>query len=128
MLAERRAHVAFEATGRAQSLARSATPVERALIATLAQRYPNARALDPQNAGPVLASYAAAMREVARQYPQDLDVQTLHAEAMMTVHAWKLWNPDGTAAPGTTEIIATLDSVLRRNPMHLGALHYYVHA
>ena len=128
MLAERRAHVAFEATGRAQSLARSATPVERALIATLAQRYPNARALDPQSAGPVLASYAAAMREVARQYPQDLDVQTLHAEAMMTVHAWKLWNPDGTAAPGTTEIIATLDSVLRRNPMHLGALHYYVHA
>jgi tetratricopeptide (TPR) repeat protein len=128
MLAEPRAKIAFEATKRAQGLAGSATPVEQALIGTLAQRYPNARALDPQSTGPILTAHAAAMRDVARRYPDDLDVQTLYAESMMNIHAWKLWNPDGTPAEGTTDIIATLESVLARNPLHMGALHYYVHA
>src|ERR1700676_2719588 len=128
MLAEPRAKIAFEATRRAQNLAGSAAPVEQALIATLAQRYPNAQPLDPQSAAPILKAHAASMRAVARRYPDDLDVQTLYAESMMNLHAWKLWNPDGTPAEGTTEIIATLESVLKRDPMHMGALHYYVHA
>jgi tetratricopeptide (TPR) repeat protein len=128
MLAAPRAKIAFAATKRAQSLAGSATPVEQALIATLAQRYPNAQPLDPQSTGPILTAHAAAMRGVAQRYPDDLDVQTLYAEAMMNIHAWKLWNPDGTPAEGTSDIIATLESVLARNPMHMGALHYYVHA
>jgi len=128
ILAEPRAKIAFEATSRARSVAGSATPVEQALIATLALRYPNGQPLDPQSAGPVLASYAGAMRNVAQHFPDDLDVQTLYAEAMMTVHAWKLWNADGTPAPGTTDILTTLESVLKRTPMHVGALHYYIHA
>ena len=128
MLAEARARIAFEATKRAQSLTGSAAPVEQALIFTLAQRYPNAQPLDPQSTVPILTAHAAAMRAVARRYPDDLDVQTLYAESMMNVHAWKLWSPDGTPAEGTTEIITTLESVLKRDPMHMGALHYYVHA
>jgi tetratricopeptide (TPR) repeat protein len=128
MLAEARAKIAFDATKRAQSLAGSAAPVERALISTLAQRYPNAQPLDPQSTAPILTAHATAMRAVARRYPDDLDVQALYAESMMNVHAWKLWSPDGTPAEGTTEIIATLESVLKRDPMHMGALHYYVHA
>ncbi|HEV7614255.1 MAG TPA: hypothetical protein VGO37_20435 [Steroidobacteraceae bacterium] len=128
MLAEPRAKIAFEATKRAQSLAGSASPIEQALIGTLAQRYPNAQPLDPQSTVPILTVHAAAMRAVARRYPDDLDVQTLYAESMMDVHAWKLWSADGTPGEGTTEIIATLESVLKRDPMHMGALHYYVHA
>ena len=103
-------------------------PVEQALISTLAQRYPNVQPLDPQSVAPILTAHAAAMRAVARRYPDDLDVQTLYAESMMNVNAWKLWIPDGTPAEGTTEIIATLESVIKRDPMHMGALHYYVHA
>jgi tetratricopeptide (TPR) repeat protein len=128
MLAEARAKIAFEATRRARTLAGAATPVEQALIATLDERYPNAQPLDPQNAVPILTAHATAMRAVARRYPDDLDLQTLYAESMMDVHAWKLWSADGTPAEGTAEIIATLEAVLRRNPMHMGALHYYVHA
>jgi tetratricopeptide (TPR) repeat protein len=128
VLAEPRAKTAFEATSRAQLLAASAAPVERALIATLSLRYPNAQPLDPQSAAPVLSSYAAAMRDVAQRFPDDLDVQTLYAEALMNIHAWKLWSADGTPAPGTTDIVATLESVLKRNPTHMGALHYYIHA
>ena len=128
MLAEPRAKIAVEATSQAQNLAGSATKVEQALIAALTRRYPNAEPLDPQTAGPALVAYANAMHDVARRYPDDLDVQTLYAESMMNIRAWKLWNADGTPAEGTTEIVATLESVLARNPMHMGALHYYVHA
>ena len=128
MLAKPRAKIAFAATSRAQNLASSGTKVEQAMIAALARRYPNARPLDSQTAVPVLVSYATAMRDVARRYPNDLDVQTLYAEALMNIRAWKLWNADGTPAEGTVEIVATLERVLGRNPMHMGALHYYVHA
>ena len=68
------------------------------------------------------------MREVARRYPDDADVQTMFAEAMMNTNPWKLWSADGTPAPGTAEIVATLEGVLAREPTHPGANHCYVHA
>ncbi len=126
MTAER-AQVAFDALASARQHAAQATPVEQALIQTLASRYPTAAPLDAATAGPVLASYAAAMKILARKYPQDLDVQTLYAEALMNVNAWKLWSADGKPTAGTDEIVATLESVLARNPLHPGANHYYVH-
>ncbi len=46
----------------------------------------------------------------------------------MNTNAWKLWTPDHRAAPGTDIIVATLESVLARDPAHPGANHYYVHA
>ena len=36
-------------------------------------------------------------------------------------------NPDGTPEAGTEEIVSTLESVIKRDPNHLGALHYYIH-
>ncbi len=127
-LSRERAAVAFEARRRAESEAAHASPVERALIAALARRYPDARPLDPNTALPVLTQYANAMQAVAQSFPDDLAVQTLHAESLMNLHAWKLWNPDGTPAPGTAEVLAVLEGVLARDPRHPGANHYYVHA
>ena len=37
----------------------------------------NAQPLDPITEGPVLAAYAAAMKEVTARYPDDLDIQTM---------------------------------------------------
>lgn len=128
MLAESRAKIAFEATNEAQRLAGSSTKVEQALIHALPARYPDASPLDPSTAVPILTAYANAMRVVAKQYPDDLDVQTLYAESLMNIRAWKLWKPDGTPAEGTLEILATLERVISKNPTHMGALHYYVHA
>jgi tetratricopeptide (TPR) repeat protein len=68
------------------------------------------------------------MRELVRQYPDDLDAATLYAESMMNLRPWKLWTADGRPAEGTEEIVATLESVLRRDPNHTGANHYYIHA
>jgi tetratricopeptide (TPR) repeat protein len=125
---ERRATVASQALKRAQAASRNASPADRALISALAKRYPGPTAIDDNNVGPILTAYAEAMRSVADKFPDDLDIATLAAEALMTSNAWKLWNLDGTPAPGTEEIVARLKSVLARNPAHPGANHYYIHA
>src|SRR5258707_2599512 len=122
-----RAQVAFDALARAKWPATHASPADRALIGALAKRYPNAQPLDPSNSAPILTAYAQAMKAVAAQFPSDLDVQTLYAESMMNLNAWRLWTSEGKAAPGTEEIVATLESVLNRDSRHPGANHYYVH-
>ena len=128
MMAEPRAKVAWEALQQAKAKAAHATPVEQALIGALAARYPDAKPLDPSNEGPILAAYAQAMQRVAQAYPDDSDVQTLTAEALMNINAWKLWSLDGKPTAGTEEIVALLEGVLAKNPRHPGANHYYVHA
>jgi tetratricopeptide (TPR) repeat protein len=45
----------------------------------------------------------------------------------MNLHPWGLWHPDGTPEAGTDEIVSTLESVIKRDPNHLGAVHYYIH-
>src|SRR5712691_11551907 len=67
------------------------------------------------------------MREVVKNNPDDLDAATLFAESGMDLHPWGLWHRDGTPEDGTEEVVATLESVIKRDPNHLGALHYYIH-
>jgi tetratricopeptide (TPR) repeat protein len=128
MMAEPRAKVAWEALQLAERYAGSAAPVEQALIQALSSRYKGPEPLDPSNEGPVLSAYAEAMKATATKFPDDADVQTLTAEAMMNTNAWKLWQLDGTPAPGTEAIVARLEAILAKNPNHPGANHYYIHA
>ena len=127
MMADPRGKVGWETLGLAQQHAGAATALEHALIAALASRYRGSQALDPSNQEPVLIAYAQAMKDVARTFPNDLDVQTLTAEAMMNVNAWKLWTADGAPVKGTEEIVEILEGVLAVDPSHPGANHYYVH-
>ncbi len=119
---------AWEALQAARALAPGASEVERALIGALAKRY--ADPADP--ARPARAAldsaYADAMREVWRRFPGDADVGTLFAEALMDLNPWNYWAADGGANPGTDEIVATLETVLRIAPDQPGANHYYIHA
>ncbi|MBC8105715.1 MAG: hypothetical protein H7Z14_03925, partial [Anaerolineae bacterium] len=119
------AKAAYDASQRAMQLSSSATPAERDYIATLTKRYSNDPKADVKK---LLADYADAMRELAKKYPNDLDAQTLWAESMMNLRPWKLWSRDGVPAEGTEKIVATLENVLKRNPNHIGANHYYIHA
>ena len=124
---EGRAQVAWEALLKAEENAAHASAVEQALITALERRYPSPRPPAPAEAPAILAAYASAMREVAGRFPDDLDVQTLAAEAEMNLNAWKLWTSDGRPTAGTLAIEARLESVLRRDPRHPGANHYYIH-
>jgi tetratricopeptide (TPR) repeat protein len=128
LMAEARARVAWEAVTRARAEAGGASPAEQALIAAIGQRYRGATPLDPSNEAPLLAAYASAMRETAHRFPADDDIQAMFAEALMNLNPWKLWNADGTPAPGTAEVVSTLETVLARDPRHPGANHYYIHA
>ncbi len=124
---EVRAQVAWEALTKAQENAPHAAPVEQALIAALATRYLGPKPLTPAQRDSTTQDYAQAMRAVAARFPADLDVQVLCAEAGMNVHAWKLWDAQGTPAQGTQAIAAQLEAVLRQDPAHPGANHYYIH-
>jgi tetratricopeptide (TPR) repeat protein len=127
-LVEERAKVAFDALGKARENVSHASTVEQALIAALASRYPTPSPLDPAKTTAILVAYADSMKAVAARFPDDLDVQTLYAEALMNINAWKLWTPDGKPAADTERIVAILESVLARDPGHPGANHYLVHA
>jgi tetratricopeptide (TPR) repeat protein len=116
------AHTAIQ---KASDLNGSATPAERAYIAALAKRFPADPKADLHKAA---EHYRDAMRELVKTFPDDLDAATLFAESGMNLHPWGLWHPDGTPEVGTEEIVATLESVIRREPNHLGAIHYYIHA
>ena len=116
---------AYEAVQKALLLAPGATERERAYVQALAERYSSDPKVDLRNLD---VQYANAMRELHQHYPDDLDAATLFAESLMDLHPWKQWTLDGRPTEGTEEIIAVLESVLRRDPNHLGANHYYIHA
>ncbi|HEX9405842.1 MAG TPA: hypothetical protein VF975_00890, partial [Thermoanaerobaculia bacterium] len=107
------------------ALTKRASPKEHDLIAVLARRYSNDPNADLKK---LAADYSQAMGELSKKHPDDLDLATLYAESMMDLRPWKFWSADGKAAPGTEEIVSVLESVLKRNPNHLGANHYYIHA
>ena len=116
---------AHEAIQKALELSSSASASEVAYIQAMAIRFPADPHADRRKAA---EAYYVAMRQLVKQYPDDLDAATLCAEAGMNLHPWGLWHPDGTPEVGTEEIVATLESVIRRDPSHMGAIHYYIHA
>ncbi|HUR98216.1 MAG TPA: tetratricopeptide repeat protein [Pyrinomonadaceae bacterium] len=110
---------------KAIELAPKASEADRGYINALAKRYSKDPAADKAK---LAHDYRMAMGVLAKQYPDDLDAATLYAESMMNLRPWQLWTLDGKPAEGTLEILAVLDDVLRRNPYHTGANHYYIHA
>src|SRR5215216_923316 len=116
---------AYTSLKKAMELAPKASEHERAYINALSRRYSADIQADQHK---LAVDYKNAMGELSKNYPDDLDAATLYAESMMNLRPWKLWSLDGKPAEGTLEIVATLEGVLRRNPNHSGANHYYIHA
>src|SRR5215218_4008819 len=116
---------AYSNLQKAIALAPKASEQDRAYINALSKRYSSDLQVDQHKLG---VDYKNAMGELSKNYPDDLDAATLYAESMMNLRPWKLWSVDGKPAEDTLEIVATLEGVLRRNPNHSGANHYYIHA
>lgn len=102
-----------------------ATPREQALMQTLSVRYE----ADTTQARRIQLNtrYADALRDVARQYPEDADIQALFIDAVMNCHPWDLWNTDGTPKPWTPEVLSLCTEILKKHPEHPAALHYHIH-
>ena len=109
---------------RAAQLAAHATPADRALIEALQARYADPA---PDDRKPLDLAYAEAMAKVVRDFPGDDDAATLYAEALMDLAPWAQW-ADGKPTEHTPRVLAELERVLARNPRHIGAMHYYIHA
>jgi tetratricopeptide (TPR) repeat protein len=112
---------AVDAIARARALAVGGPTVETDYVDALAHRY----SADLQTTG---KEYALAMKGVVGKYPDDLDAATLYAESLMDLHPWQLWSADGRPTERTEEIVATLKGVLARDPNHVGANHFLIHA
>ncbi|WAZ25714.1 hypothetical protein STRCI_007227 [Streptomyces cinnabarinus] len=122
-----RTHDAVEA---AHAKAAGATPVEQALIGALRARYPQAKAVEDCSVWN--APYADAMRAVHRLAPDDPDIATLYADALMNLTPWQLWDlHTGQPAEGarTVEAREVLERVVDApgGRLHPGVLHLYIH-
>ena len=117
---------AFAAMQKARTLAAKASPREQALITALSARYVEDAKVDRTQLD---TAYAAAMANVAAQFPQDNEIAVLYAESVMDLSPWNYWQPGGREPnPQSGPIVPTLERVLARDPDHPGAIHYYIHA
>jgi tetratricopeptide (TPR) repeat protein len=116
---------AYTTLQKAVSLGARASEAERDYITALSKRYSADAASDREKLG---NDYRDAMKALVAKYPDDLDAATLYAESMMNLRPWQLWSLDGKPAEGTLEILAVLEGVMKRNPKHTGANHYFIHA
>ncbi len=117
--------LAWERLQKAVALASKTTPREQAFIRALEARYAEK---PPEDRKPLDAAYADSTGKLVAEFPDDLDAATFHAEALMDLQPWDYYDDKLQPKGGTKEIVATLESVMKRNPDHAGALHLYVHA
>ncbi|EEP80633.1 hypothetical protein UREG_05475 [Uncinocarpus reesii 1704] len=119
-----------DAVTQARANASTASPVEQSLIAALQLRYQQNHPADDCSIWN--REYAAAMGTVYHDFPDDLDVATLYADALMNLTPWQLWDlATGEPAPGarTMEVKAVLERALAQEGglAHPGLLHLYIH-
>ncbi len=98
---------------------------EKALVEAIAIRYPDSTTTDRAIFD---ANYAEAMGKVYAQFPNNVDIAALYAEALMDVHPWDLYNHEGEPKEWTPEIVDLLTVILKKWPEHPGANHFYIHA
>jgi tetratricopeptide (TPR) repeat protein len=120
-----REKLANETLQKARKLAEHAPQAEQDYVNALATRFSGEANPDYKK---LSHGYAFKMKALSEKYPDDLDAATLYAESLMDLNPWKLWSLDGEPTENTEEIVRILESVLERDPNHVGANHFYIHA
>ena len=117
---------AWDASYNAVRLSVNVSPQEQAYIDALSKRY----SADPKaNRAALDTAWARAIGAVSRKYPTDDDAAVLYAESLMDLRPWNYWTTAGKpTAPSTKEQVKLLEQVVKRNPDHPGACHFYIHA
>lgn len=116
---------AWEAVQKALALKSQANANEQAYINAVASRY---QAEFVEDRSKLDKAYAASMREVTKQFPDDLDARVMFSEALMDTMPWDYWLKDRSPKPETEEAFAALRYVIQRDPNHPGANHFFIHA
>ncbi|HKF95996.1 MAG TPA: tetratricopeptide repeat protein, partial [Gammaproteobacteria bacterium] len=117
---------AVAAIEKATALAGGVRAHEQALIYALAQRYSADPDADQANMN---KAYAEAMSKAAAQFPDDVDIATMYADALMNLSPWDYWKTDRrTPKPAVAGAVDTLERALAKAPDHPYAIHLYIHA
>lgn len=124
-MTEQRSQRGYEAAQEAITRLDNESPVERAMIMALAERYEWPA---PEDRMHLDEAYADAMEGVHERFPGDPDVSALFAESLMNLQAWDYWESDGSPKGRISEIVSTIEGVLDSYPDHPGANHFYIHA
>lgn len=115
---------AYEAIQKAKK-AGSTSQKEMALIHAMEKRY----AAEPvEDRSSLDVAYTNAMKEVHQKYPEDENIVAMYVESIMNEHPWDLFDKKGNPKEWTPTIIDLLENILRKNPGHPGANHFYIHA
>jgi tetratricopeptide (TPR) repeat protein len=102
----------------------TATQKERDLIEALSHRYSTDLTKDVAELN---VTYMKAMEKVVKKYPDDANIQTLYAAAVMNTTPWNYWDKEGNPQPNIAEAKAALEKAIEIDPDNPGAHHYYIH-
>ena len=116
---------AYNAIKKAIELSSNATEKEKALINALATRYV---VVPVEDRNELDFAYSGAMKKLYIKYPDDPEIAALYAESKMDLHPWDLYEKNGEPKEWTPEIITLLETLMKKNPDHPGAHHFYIHA
>ena len=115
---------AYAAIQKALELKKHANPKERALIDAMAVRY--VEKFDAEKRIEQDRAYRDAIAKVSAQYPDDLEIATLYADALFLLEPRR--GKRDVNDPNVQKLHSVLESVLSRDVKHPGACHLYVHA
>ncbi len=121
------AHVSLQ---KAKEHSSSASLVEQSLINALQHRFSGDASVVSTEGQKWNLAYAEAMAAVYADFPDDLDVTALYADALMNLTPWRLWDiRTGKPAEGahTLRIKEVIERGLSQEPFHPGLLHLYIH-
>lgn len=111
------------------------SPLDRALTSALLLRFPQESKSGASTQEWDIA-YASAMMKIAQDFSDHADVQSLTAEALMSITPWRLWNVDtGKPAPPPARTLDALEILERAckklenqgDPPHPGLCHFMAH-
>ncbi|WP_295668503.1 hypothetical protein [uncultured Mucilaginibacter sp.] len=115
---------AYEASVEANTFSPNCSPLEKELIKAMGHRYSKDSTISVKQ---LRINYSEAMQVVYSKYPNNADVVTLYADALLLLHPWDLYTHDFTPKPWTAQIRSLLEHALAISPKHPGANHYYIH-
>jgi tetratricopeptide (TPR) repeat protein len=115
---------AYAAIQKAVGLAPAhATSAEKDFIDTMVVRY--VEHWDAAKRREYDTAYAEAARKLYERYPKDADAGTLYGESLFVMEPRR--GSRDIKAPNVRRIIDVFESVLKLQPMHVGACHLYIH-
>jgi len=124
-MGEERSRLAREAADQALERTANATPIEKALIQAVSERYEFPA---PEDRSSLDQAFADAMEKAYDSFPKDPEIGTLFADSLMNLQPWDYWENDGAPKGRINEIVEVLEATLETFPEHPGANHFYIHA